>query len=114
MPRYIHLDPWSTTTPAPPTTTRPPPGGDIPPAPMYQVVVLGNFTNVNDDDFTSECTTALGNSFQLKAAQMVPGLNDMLGQDMCDYVQVGDVWIVSVFTLLMTDGSTVSVCCGCP
>ena len=71
-------------------------------------MLQGNFTSLNDDDFTIECTAGLLENFQEKATQMVPGLNNMLGQDMCDYVSIGDVWIVSVIAVLKTDGPAVS------
>ncbi len=40
---------------------------------------------------------------------MVPDLNSMLGQDMCDYVDVGDVVILTVSAVLTTDGADVSI-----
>jgi hypothetical protein len=75
---------------------------------VYRVILLGNFTSLEGDDFTTQCTTDLGNNYREKAVAMVPGLNSMLGQDMCSYVSVGDVVIVSVSALLKTNGSVVS------
>ena len=94
-------------TEPPPTTT--PPGGETPPAPRYQITLLGNFTSLDGDDFTIECMEALGENFRYKAALMIPDLNNMLGEDMCDYVNVGDVQIMSMSAQLTTSASAVSV-----
>lgn len=46
---------------------------------------------------------------QLKADEMVPGLNGMIGQELCLYVEHGTINIVSVALMLTTDGASVSM-----
>ena len=82
FPFAINLETEVVPTDPPPTTT-PPPGGETPPAPRYQITLLGDFTSDTGEDFTIECTEALGENFQWKAVQMIPDLNSMLGEDMC-------------------------------
>lgn len=75
------------------------------------MVLLGNFTSLDGDEFTPYCTEALGNNWQAKAAAMIPGLNSMIGQDMCTYMDVvtGDIRIVSLSSQLKATGTAVSV-----
>lgn len=93
----------------PPTTTPAPPGGEAPPPPLYRVVLYGNFTSSNGEDFTLECIGSLRENFQVKAASLVPGLNSMIGTNLCNYLSSGDVTIISVSTILGADGTAVSM-----
>lgn len=76
--------------------------------PSYRVMVSGNFTSDNGDVFTPQCTEALGLSLQAKATAMVPGINNMIGQDMCLYVDTGAILIASMSSTFKTNGTFVS------
>lgn len=72
-------------------------------------MLSGEFTSDNDDDFTPQSAEAIGKNLQLKADGMVPGLNSMIGQDICLYVDAGTINVVSVALMLTTDGASVSM-----
>ena len=92
-----------------PTTTPRPPSENDPPPPRYQISLLGSFDSETGESFSFECTEILEENFRYKTAFMIPELNNMIGGSLCEYVNPGDVQIVSMSVLLTTEGSTVSI-----
>lgn len=96
-------------TDPPPTTTPTPPGGEAPQPPLYRIMLLGNFTSSNGEDFSTECTEALGDNFSVKAAETAIQTNNKLGEDICNFVENGDVRIGAMSSLLVADRTAVGL-----
>lgn len=77
--------------------------------PVHKVILFGNFTSSDGEDYTQQCMDSYTNNLRDKAAGLIPSLNGMLGEQLCPYIDEDDMRIITVSTIFKASGSAVSM-----